>query len=228
MLLGLIVLSALAMVVVGAVTAYMLLSSDGEMDTAATVEVVEPPMALPPGVQEGEPYISFGEGGPVVDVYVDYLCSYCADLAAVNSEDLRELAGADEATVRFHLRPTLNSRSDSGEYSERAANAAVAVWAEDPELFWDMELMLYGAIAEHGTAGLSDEELLAAAQEVGATDPSTAEAITEGTYREWIRDVVEEQARETVEGIPTVLIDGEQFTGDWAADGELRAAIEGA
>src|SRR5699024_4390113 len=46
-------------------------------------------LVLPPGVAEGQPYLEVGtsEDGPVVDVYVDFLCPHCATFHDAQGED---------------------------------------------------------------------------------------------------------------------------------------------
>ncbi len=73
----------------------------------ASSDTVETP---PPGVAADQTYIelSTSDDGPVVDVYLDFLCPHCATFHDVNGADLQELAeaGGDH--------PASPSASDAG------------------------------------------------------------------------------------------------------------------
>ncbi|GAA1491193.1 DsbA family protein [Brachybacterium sacelli] len=178
----------------------------------------------PPGVAEDQPYLELGTSadGPVVDVYVDFLCPHCATFEDLHGEDLTQLASDGEITLRVHPRPMLDANSSPAGYSSRAANAAVCAYAEDPAQWSAAETALFEN--QPGEEGLTDEELTSVIDEATGLDVSSC--ITEGTYVPWIQDVVEPEALETTQGTPTVLIDGEMFTGDLAEPGSVRSAIE--
>lgn len=198
----------------------------GSPDTPnPTISTGDIPFAAPPGVAEDQPYLelSTASEGPVVDVYLDFLCPHCATFAETNGPDLQELAETGSITLRVHPRPMLDPSSSPAGYSGRAANAAVCAYAEDPSLWFPVEEALFED--QPGAEGLSDERLTEIAVGAGASE-AVADCITGGTYLPWIQDVVEPEAVESTEGTPTVLIDGEQYTGATGTPGALREAIE--
>lgn len=219
--LGLVTLIVLALVIGGVLFA----SEDGGGDdgrtpsTTATGELV-----APPGVAEDQPYleVSSSSDGPVVDVYVDFLCPHCAAFHETHGEDLTQLARDGEITLRMHPRPMLDANSTPAGYSGRAANAAVCAYAEEPEQWFEAEAALFEN--QPGSEGLTDDELADVISEATGSDVSSC--IAEGTYLPWIQDVVEPEALESTQGTPAVLIDGEQFSGDIAEPGAVRSAIE--
>lgn len=187
----------------------------------------EAPLTTPPGTADDQPYLelSTATDGPVVDVYLDFLCPHCATFAESNGSDLQELAETGTITLRVHPRPMLDANSSPAGYSGRAANAAVCAYAEDPALWFPVEAALFDE--QPGAEGLTDQELTEVVTDAGASD-AVGECITAGTYLPWIQDVVEPQARESTQGTPTVLIDGVQYTGTLDTPGALREAIEAA
>lgn len=212
------VLLVLALAIGGVgVAGYLLVRAD---DGAATSSG---PPAAPPGLPADATALHLGgDSSPRVDVYLDYACPHCAEFSRVNDEDLRMLAEDGTIDLRIHPLPMLNASSAG--YSERAANAAACVWSQDPDLLWDMSSQLFAAQAE-GPA-LQEEDLADMARELGAGE-ETLGCITEGTYLRWVNEVVGPEALEVIEGTPTVLIDGETWTGDHTVEDALLQAIVG-
>jgi protein-disulfide isomerase len=195
----------------------------GASDAGGSTDTV----TLPRGVEPGQTFLTLGTAtgdGPTVDVFLDFLCPYCSQFSEINGKDLQELAEDGDVTLRMHVRPMLDDQTSPAGYSGRSANAALAVYDEDPDLFWDMERALYEAQPAEGSEGLSDQQLIDLAHEVGASD-AVDDEITGMTYRDWIYDQVEPEA-EKIGGTPTVLIDGTLYEGDWTQSGALRSAIE--
>ncbi len=183
-------------------------------------------LVLPPGVAEDQPYLEVGtsEDGPVVDVYVDFLCPHCATFHDAQGEDLARMAQDGEITLRMHPRPMLDESSSPAGYSGRAANAAVCAYAQDPAQWFAAESALFEE--QPDAAGLSDEELTGLVRD--ATGLDVSDCITEGTYLPWIEEVVEPEALSRTQGTPAVFIDGEEFTGDITAPGALEEAVAAA
>ncbi|MDN5899029.1 MAG: DsbA family protein [Brachybacterium sp.] len=217
-------------VVIGGVTFWNSSSPDTSPDTAPGTHPEETSgggeLVLPPGVAADQPYleVSTSEDGPVVEVYIDFLCPHCATFHDAQGEDLARLAQDGEITLRMHPRPMLDASSTPAGYSGRAANAAVCAYAEDPAQWSAAETALF--TDQPDAAGLSDAELDTRISE--ATGLEVGECLTEGTYLPWIQDVVEPAAQSTTQGTPAVFIDGEQFTGDLIAPGSLEEAIAAA
>lgn len=186
-------------------------------------------LVLPPEVDVDAPYLELSaaaDGRPVVDVYVDFLCPHCATFHDAQGADLQQMAEDGEITLRLHPRPMLDPNSSPAGYSSRAANAAICAYSQDadPAAWFAAETALFDS--QPGESGLTDEELSDLVGEATGADVSSC--VTEGTYIPWVQDVVEPEARQSTEGTPTVLIDGETFTGDAAEAGSLKAAVDAA
>lgn len=230
---GIACLGLVLLLVVGGVAGFLLLNEDPEPtggpgtssapdDTSGAGGELVPP----PGVAEDQPYleISSSTDGPVVDVHLDFLCPHCKTFEETQGEDLAQMAEAGEITLRVHPRPMLDASSTPAGYSGRAANAAVCAYAEDPAQWLPAQEALFAN--QPGTSGLPDEELVGIVNEATGLDISECQAA--GTYQPWLQEVVEPDAQETTSGTPTVLIDGEEFSGDLASPGTVKDAVEAA
>lgn len=183
-------------------------------------------LVLPPGVAADQPYLelSSSEDGPVVDIYRDFLCPPCKDFQRIQGDDLIQMALDNEITLRVHPRPMLDATSDPPGYSGRAAHAAVCAYAQDPEKWFPAEITLFEN--QPGNEGIPDHELIYLVNEATGLDISDCQAA--GTYHAWLQEVVEPAALQSVPGTPSVLIDGELFTGDLGRSGTLKEAVAAA
>lgn len=231
---GIACLGLVLLLVLGGIVGYLVLKEGSE--TAADPGPSTPAapgddsgageLVAPPGVSEDQPYLELSSStdGPVVDVHLDFLCPHCRTFQETQGEDLAELAQDGAVTLRVHPRPMLDASSTPAGYSGRAAHAAICAYAEDPEQWFPAEAALFEN--QPGSEGLTDEELVEIVDGATGLDISACQA--EGTYQPWLQEVVEPDAQETTSGTPTVLIDGEQFTGDLASPGTVREAVEAA
>lgn len=210
-------------VVAGGVTFWSASDERTGPGSSAPSEPAPGGLELPPGVAEDQPYLelSTSEDGPVVDVYVDFLCPHCAAFHEAQGEDLQQLAQDGEITLRLHPRAMLDTNSTPPGYSSRAANAAVCAYAEEPTQWFAAESALF--TDQPDAAGLTDDELATRLTE--ATGLEVADCIAEGTYLPWIQDVVEPEAVSTGQGTPAVFVDGELLTADFTEPGALEKEL---
>lgn len=190
--------------------------------------------AIPVG-QEGVAGEAAADGDVVVSVYFDYMCPYCGMFEEANDAELAELRAAGGVTVDYHPIAFLDAQSQGAEYSTRAANAAAVVADQAPEQFAAFSSALFANQPEEGTKGLSDEEIADLAAEAGVPDAvvdrftATADGADWRTFAPWVVAATN-QATTDLGGLstPTVLIDGEKFTGDLYTAGPLTEAVEAA
>jgi len=167
---------------------------------------------------------SVNDGAPVVDVYLDYLCIYCAQFESINGADLDELADGGEATVNYRPVAFLTANSD---FSVRGANALAVVAEDSPEHFTDFNMELFAAQGE-GATPLSDEQIAQIGLDVGVPQ-DVVDTFTDGRFNDWVVAATEHAAGEGVGGTPTVLIDGEELEpGVWQNPGALAQTIRDA
>lgn len=214
-------------VVIAAITVVALVIVAGAGFLIYRATQPEGPVAVPEGMSQDQPYLAFGapedSGKPVLEVHLDFMCPHCGTFEETNGEDLATIIENDEATVHMVPRSMLDSASTTGDYSSRAASALTCVYEEDPANAVTFQQLLFANQPAEGSAGLSDEELWAYAQEAGASD-SVQSCIEDATYQQWVRDVADPYGSETGGGTPYVAIDGEQFD-DWTSPGAMREAV---
>lgn len=185
----------------------------------------EGPVAVPEGMSADQPYLSLGapedSGKPVLEIHLDFLCPACGEFEDINSEDLSTMVENEEATVHIVPRNFMDAQSTSGDYSSRAANALVAVHADDPANALAFQALMFAN--QPGAEGLTDEQVEAFALEAGASEQAISD-IQAGTYEPWVERVSNPYGEETGGGTPYVEIEGTTFEG-WNQPGALREAV---
>jgi len=145
-----------------------------------------------------------GTEGPLVELFEDYVCPFCARLEASAGQRLRQ--GALDGEYRLVLHPIAFLTEDS----PRAANASACVYANADQATWiSFHEKVYAAQDPRETAGqFSAEVLLGLAQEAGAASPEVTACIEQGTYQAWVGALTEQAFARGVRGTPTLTVDG--------------------
>ena len=242
---GALLLAVVALVVV---TAFALARSRAADATAADVVHPDPSPSLAavavPRTAEadtgGVPVSAAGVGvvgeGVRVDIYLDAMCPWCGVLERAHAADVAELVAQGGVTVVYHPLAILDDASAGTAYSTRAANAMGVVADRDPDRFAAFVTALFaeGTQPQEGSSGLSDAALGDVAREVGVpddvADDFTAHTAEGRTFAGWAAAANtlaprDDQGRVTT---PTILIDGERWTGDFRVPGSLGEAITAA
>lgn len=180
----------------------------------------------------GEPA---ADGDVVVSVYFDYMCPWCGKFEAANDAELTALREAGGVTVEYHVLAFLDGESSGSEYSTRAGNAAAVVADRAPAAFSDFHSLLFEHQPDVNTKGLTDEEIADLALEAGVPQDVVDEfttTVTDQPWRTFAPWLVANNNQMVTDvgrlGTPTVLIDGEEFTGDLYTTGPLTEAIQAA
>jgi len=150
--------------------------------------------------------ISFGEGEDTIATYIDLMCPACNSFEQSYGEQLREAAANDDITLEIHPIAILDHLSQGTDYSSRAAAAMYCVAEADGDAALDYMQTLFENQPAELTSGLTDEQLIAYAEEVGAGD--AAACITEGTYKKY--PAAQAKAHD-IKGTPTVDVNGERL-----------------
>ncbi|MFB2554803.1 DsbA family protein [Herbiconiux liangxiaofengii] len=160
----------------------------------------------------------------VVDirVYLDYMCPYCGQFEATNNTQLGEWVQSGAATVEIHPLSILDRSSLGTKYSTRAANAAACVANYSPDQYWQYNSLLFQNQPTENTEGLDDATLKDLASQAGVTAQSDIESCIDDTqFRGWVADATSralagplpDTDEAKVTGTPTVLVNGEKYTG---------------
>ncbi|HXH34869.1 MAG TPA: thioredoxin domain-containing protein [Plantibacter sp.] len=168
-----------------------------------------------------------------IAVYQDFLCPYCGQFETTNAEQVGGWLQAGAATYTVHPLATLSNLSLGTQYSLRASNAAACVAEYSPNDFFAFNTALFENQPKENTEGLTDTELKSIAKGVvSGGEKKINTCIDEGTYKSWVKDATD-KARSgplpgtdvaKVEGTPTILVNGKQYTGS-PTDAEQFAAF---
>ncbi len=156
-----------------------------------------------------------------ITVYADYLCPYCNQFEADQMPQIRQWVRDGTATLELHPIALLDRMSRGSDYSTRSAAAAACVADHDPDAFLAFDTSLRAHQPSEGTRGLTDDRLVALAEQAGATDDDVAGCITRRDFAGWVADATDRAVHDAVPnsslrgitGTPTVIVDGAQYDG---------------
>ena len=116
--------------------------------------------------------------------------------------------------------PTPNLEDAGYDYALRAANAMACVVNGDPDGALAVNDALFAAQPTFGTAGLSDDQLVALVTKAGVTAKGTDKCIRSHRYERWVTQATERAATAVpFDGVdalgtaPLVVVAGHQYTG---------------
>ncbi|MCX0270750.1 DsbA family protein [Nocardia zapadnayensis] len=168
-----------------------------------------------------------------VRIVADMQCPVCKRFEADHAELLSKSVTDGTAAIEYNIVGYLDEMS-STEYSTRAANASYCVADTGTGKYQDwLKLMFQQQPPEQG-AGLTDEQLIAIAQQAGYTDPTIAGCITDRKYDGFVAAKSQESLNEGIDATPTVFVNGEKVDLALKQDGSgfdtapLTAAIQAA
>ncbi|GAA3637291.1 hypothetical protein GCM10022223_65160 [Kineosporia mesophila] len=142
-----------------------------------------------------------------VVIYEDFQCPYCAQFEAANREQLVQMAKDGDVQVQYRPIAFLD-RASTTNYSTRSLNAVAAVVNSSPDAFLEFHNLLFENQPEEGSAGLSDEQLVAYAVQAGADEATIKKAVDDQTYKGWTERVTEASSKAGISGTPTVKVNG--------------------
>jgi protein-disulfide isomerase len=145
-----------------------------------------------------------GETGPLVELFEDYVCPFCARLEGAAGQQLR--AAALDGEYRLVVHPMAFLTEDS----PRAANASACVYQHEDEETWvAYHEGLYARQDPSERVGqFSDDVLLGLAAQVGADSPAVTRCVRQGTYQQWVAELTQQAFDRGVRGTPTLAVDG--------------------
>lgn len=111
--------------------------------------------------------VTAGRGPVAVDLYEDFLCPGCRALDERDGNALTTALNDGKVTVRFHMLGFLDSRTNPPGYSTRAADASLCAAAAG--IYGPYRQKLFADQPAEGSAGLTDDQLVAFGTELGAT-----------------------------------------------------------
>jgi len=158
----------------------------------------------PPGAVEDGTGIKVGTGPVQIDIYEDFICPACGTFEKQTGDTLDRLVAQGKASVVYHPLAFLD-RASSTDYSTRASAASGA--AAEGGKFREYAKALFAQQPAEGSAGLSDDQLIAIGRSVGLGD-AFAQAVRDGKYKPWTAHVTDAASGDGVTGTPTVRVAG--------------------
>lgn len=162
-------------------------------------------------------------------IYIDYQCPICAIFELPNAEQLKNWASTGAATLQVHPISFLDGRGSPNTFSSRAANAALCVADYSPDSFFSYNTRLFQSQPAEGARGPENTELIAFAEEVGATNiEQVSSCINSKMFGSFIKNATEKALSEPipgtelrVTGTPGIFVNGVQYT--WETGEELAS-----
>lgn len=181
---------------------WYLSSRNGGSDPIAADDQGEVAVAA---VDEG---MEFGtEGGPIVDIYVDYQCIHCSDLEQVIGPEMIRLATAGDAELVIRPVKFVSRASGRGAAALYCAAEGGQAFAMHQRLLADIE------------ADFSPEGLTAAAGTLGLDEAAFSECLTDKATTTWVNGVTATAETDGIAAIPAVFVDGTRLS-----DAQLASA----
>ncbi len=211
-------ISVAAAVVVGAIIAAIVVFSTA---SSSSNPVVVPSSA---GIDGETGAIAVGDGEGTLDTYVDFMCPICGNFESTYGSTIQSLVEDGSITLNIHPISILDRYSSGTEYSTRAAAAMYAVAEAHPDLALAYLQILFANQPEENSSGLTNDQLIAYADQIGATD--VADAINAGTYESFVTSMTDNtpiQPGQSGISTPTIAINGDvisnsSLTGDPQTD----------
>ncbi len=150
--------------------------------------------------------LTYGDGPDTVAVYIDFMCPICNQFEQQYGEQLQQAATDGKITLEYHPIAILDHYSQGAEYSSRSAAAMFCVAENDPDLALDYMNALFTNQPAENTTGLTDEQLSAMADEVGAKN--STECIADGTFKKF---GAAQASQNDIKGTPTVEVNGKRL-----------------
>lgn len=171
------------------------------------------------------------DGVAAIDIFVDYSCPACANFEVVYSELLRNWVDSGTVTVEYHPLSFRDPQTAGTRYATRAGNAAACVADIDPDSYFDYsEILLFNQPVPPEAVSLSDDELVSLAQTAGVENLDQVEqCIRDEQFAGWLEAAtvramgtgpvpVRNSEIAVVQGTPTVLVNGKEYSGTSPAD----------
>jgi protein-disulfide isomerase len=165
-----------------------------------------------PGHLTGAYSVTIGRASAptTIKIYEDFQCPICHEFETLTGAKLDAAIAAGKVKVDYHMVSFLDTRSANA-YSSRALNAAAAVLdTAGPDAFLRFHNLLYQHQPAEGTAGPSDQQLIAYAVQAGADRQAITQPIQDKVYAQWVLNATDRMSKDGVNGTPTVFINGQE------------------
>ncbi|HEY1966877.1 MAG TPA: thioredoxin domain-containing protein [Pseudonocardia sp.] len=149
-----------------------------------------------------------------VDVYEDFLCPYCGRFEARDGDKIIQAINDGKIQVVYHPVAILNQHTTPTGYSLRAANAGLCAAAAG--IFPTYHRKLFAEQPAEGSAGLTNQELIAKAHQLGDVPADFAKCVSSTKYQTGVtQETLRAAKNATIRapgadsfGTPTITVNG--------------------
>jgi protein-disulfide isomerase len=176
---------------------------------------------------------SSGDGIAHIVTYVDFSCPACQAFEETNAENIKSLVEQGAATVEIHPIAILDSHFTTN-YSTRANNVGACVANYSPNDFYAVMEAMYTGQGTEGTAGLTDTQMLSLVHTAGLRNGDVDSCVRGQTFKPWVTSATTRATSgplpntsvTSVSGTPTVLVNGQQYSGSLTSDTAFTTFVE--
>jgi protein-disulfide isomerase len=143
-----------------------------------------------------------------IEIYEDPQCATCATLEREAGAQLDQWQRTGTAKVNYYVVSFLDKQTTTN-YSSRAAGAVYC--ANDAAVFPRYHQLLFANQPAEGSAGLSDDELLALGAQAGMDEDTLTtfrRCLAGRSYADFVTRITERANQDGILATPTVLLDG--------------------
>ena len=156
---------------------------------------------------------SVNEGAPVLDVYFDYACHFCANFDTLHADEISRLVKDGKITLALHPCKILDQ-----DWTDIVMNAMGVVLDEQPEMaltFHNAALALFSEIFNSRDASRQTvDELADTAKKAGVSQDvvdAFKKAVKDNIYGKWTEAGTNAFKDKKLSATPTVFLDGTQL-----------------
>jgi protein-disulfide isomerase len=146
-----------------------------------------------------------------IRVVADLQCPACKGFEAANATVIKDAVDNGTAVVEYNVISFLDKASTT-KYSSRAANASYCVAEADPSKYLGWLATMYEQQPAEGSAGLTDDQIIAITKSAGYTDDSVAQCIKDNNYSKYIGSKTQDVFATGVQSTPAIFVNGTQVS----------------
>lgn len=230
-------LIGVAVLAVVAVIAAIALNQDGGVEATPTTVTDDGGIVLEPAGSDAggsDDAAATADGAATnVSVYLDFQCPHCLSFEQTNMPDLTDRLQDGTISLTLHPVALMDNSSQGTDFSSRAANAAVCVAEHQPGALLDVVPALFDLQGAATQGTVNDDVLTSAVSDAGADSSEVRSCMIDREYDGWVRSATDAALNNPSLaganggfGTPTVLVDGEVFTGNYEDPTKLPAFIQ--
>jgi protein-disulfide isomerase len=175
------------------------------------------------------------DGVAHIVTYIDFSCPACQEFEQTNADTLQQMVEQGVATLEVHPIAILDGHFTVGSnYSTRANNVGACVANFAPNSFYAVMEAMYAGQGTEGTAGLSNGQMISLVHGAGLRNGDVDKCINGESFKSWvvaakdraINGPLPNTSVTSVSGTPTVLVNGQQYSGSLTDGGAFTDFVQ--